>query len=118
VAYDGSKSCQKLLEFVVQSPAFQGLELHLLTVATNPEDEDAIAHLKVAEMQAQTAGFSPIGQVISGDPEQVIADYVESHAINLLLMGAYGHSRIRHLVIGSTTIQLLRSSHIPVLLFR
>jgi len=118
VAYDGSKSCQKLLEFVVQSPAFQRLELHILTVATKPEDEDAIAHLKVAEMQAQAAGFSPIGQVIPGNPEQVIADYVASHNINLLLMGAYGHSRIRHLVIGSTTIQLLRSSHIPVLLFR
>ena len=52
------------------------------------------------------------------DPEKVIADYVAGHAINLLLMGAYGHSRIRHLVIGSTTIQLLRSIQVPVLLFR
>lgn len=118
VAYDGSKSCQKLLEFVVSSPAFQGLELHILTAAKQADDEDAIAHLKVAEMQAQTAGFSPICQVIPGNAEQVISAYVESHNINLLLMGAYGHSRIRHLVIGSTTIQLLRSSHIPVLLFR
>ena len=118
VAYDGSKSCQKLLEFVVQSSAFHGLEMHILTVATKPEDENAIAHLRVAEMHAQAAGLSPISQVILGNPEQVIADYIENHKINLLLMGAYGHSRIRHLVIGSTTIQLLRSSHIPVLLFR
>ncbi|MEO0853011.1 MAG: universal stress protein, partial [Cyanobacteria bacterium J06648_11] len=28
------------------------------------------------------------------------------------------HSRIRHWVIGSTTAQLLRSSHIPVLVYR
>jgi nucleotide-binding universal stress UspA family protein len=35
-----------------------------------------------------------------------------------VLMGAYGHSRIRHLVIGSTTTQILRSSNIPVLVFR
>jgi len=35
-----------------------------------------------------------------------------------LIMGAYGHSRIRHLIIGSTTVQLLRSTRIPVLLFR
>jgi len=74
--------------------------------------------LKVAEMQAQAAGFSPLCEVIPGDPEKVIADYVDSHDIHLLLMGAYGHSRIRHLVIGSTTIQLLRSSQMPVLLFR
>ncbi|WP_308189058.1 universal stress protein [Nostoc favosum] len=53
-----------------------------------------------------------------GEPEKVIANYVEKQDINLLIMGAYGHSRIRHLVIGSTTAQMLRSSHIPVLLFR
>jgi len=94
------------------------LEVHILTAAKKADDEGAIAHLKVAKEQAQAAGFSPIGQVISGDPERVIADYIERHGIHLLLMGAYGHSRIRHLVIGSTTIQLLRSSPIPVLLFR
>jgi nucleotide-binding universal stress UspA family protein len=48
----------------------------------------------------------------------VIASYVEDKDISLLVMGAYGHNRIRHLVIGSTTAQMLRSSHIPVLLFR
>jgi nucleotide-binding universal stress UspA family protein len=70
-------------------------------------------------MKVQAAGFSPICQVLPGDPEQVITGYIESHAINLLLLlGAYGHSRIRHLVIGSTAIQLLRSSQIPVRLCR
>jgi nucleotide-binding universal stress UspA family protein len=48
----------------------------------------------------------------------MIARYEWEKEISLLLMGAYGHSRIRHLVIGSTTAQMLRSSDIPVLLFR
>jgi len=39
-------------------------------------------------------------------------------AIDLLLMGAYGHSRIRNLIIGSTTTSMIRSCKIPVLLFR
>jgi nucleotide-binding universal stress UspA family protein len=30
-------------------------------------------------------------------------------------MGAYGHGRIRELVLGSTTTALLRSSSVPVL---
>jgi nucleotide-binding universal stress UspA family protein len=33
-------------------------------------------------------------------------------------MGAYGHSRIRTLIIGSTTTEVIRSCLIPVLLFR
>ncbi|MGJ5630457.1 universal stress protein [Nostoc sp. CALU 1950] len=55
--------------------------------------------------------------LIHGEPEKVIANYIEKQDINLLIMGTYRHSRIRHLVIGSTTAQMLRSSHIPVLLF-
>jgi nucleotide-binding universal stress UspA family protein len=33
-------------------------------------------------------------------------------------MGAYGHSRIRSLVIGSTTTAIVRRCKIPVLMFR
>jgi nucleotide-binding universal stress UspA family protein len=53
-----------------------------------------------------------------GEPEKAIARYIDDHDISLLLLGAYGHRRIRHLVIGSTTVQLLRSCQIPVLLYR
>jgi len=118
LAYDGSKSCQKLLQFLLESPAFKGLELHIVTVAKKPGDKGAIAHLNEAEQKAKAAGFNPIRQLLQGEPEKVIASYIEDNDICLLLMGAYGHSRIRHLVIGSTTAQMLRSSHIPVLLFR
>ena len=117
LAYDGSKSCQKLLQFLWESPAFKGLELHIVTVG-KMEDKKAIAHLNEAEQKAKAAGFNPIRQLFHGEPEKVIARYIEDNDICLLLMGAYGHSRIRHLVIGSTTAQILRSSHIPVLLFR
>ncbi len=118
LAYDGSKSCQKLLQFLVESPAFKGLELHIVTVGKTPGDKRAITHLNEAEQKAKAAGFNPIRQLLQGEPEKVIASYIEDNDICLLLMGAYGHSRIRHLVIGSTTAQMLRSSHIPVLLFR
>ncbi len=118
LADDGGKSCQKALEFLVTSPAFKGLELHLLTVAKKSEDEAAQAYLKTAQHQVAAGGFTPICKLTQGNPEQEIANYVEAHNINLLIMGAYGHSRIRHLVIGSTTAQILRGTHIPVLLFR
>ena len=46
-------------------------------------------------------------------PEEVIADGVERDQIDLLVMGAYGHSRIRSLIIGSTTTEMIRSCKIP-----
>jgi nucleotide-binding universal stress UspA family protein len=43
---------------------------------------------------------------------------LRSGVAGLLVMGAYGHSRIRHLIIGSTTTTLLRTSPVPVLILR
>ncbi|MEO6054349.1 MAG: universal stress protein, partial [Chthoniobacterales bacterium] len=36
----------------------------------------------------------------------------------LLVMGAYGHSRIRQLMVGSTTTAMVRTCQVPVLMFR
>jgi nucleotide-binding universal stress UspA family protein len=53
-----------------------------------------------------------------GPRDEVIASYVEAKDIDLAVMGAYGHSRIRQLIIGSTTTSVIRSCRIPLLLFR
>ena len=122
-AYDGSPTGKRILQFLLDHvEGFQAIEVHLLTVAKSEADSGRSQQLAQAQAQAQTqlrdAGFSIIPNLLTGDPEQVIANYVEQQELDLLLMGAYGHRRIRHLVIGSTTVQLLRSSQIPVLLFR
>jgi nucleotide-binding universal stress UspA family protein len=43
---------------------------------------------------------------------------VEEGGFDLLVMGAYGHSRIRTLMIGSTTTALLRATSISMLVMR
>jgi nucleotide-binding universal stress UspA family protein len=48
----------------------------------------------------------------------VIGNRVELGGIDLLVMGAYGHSRIRSLIVGSTTAAMARRCRIPVLMFR
>ena len=118
IAYDDSPSSKKILQFIADSSIFEGLELHIVTVAKDVSDKRAIARIESAKQLAQQAGFEAICSVIEGHSEKAISKYVNEQEISLLVMGAYGHSRIRHLVIGSTTAQMLRSSHIPVLLFR
>jgi nucleotide-binding universal stress UspA family protein len=118
LAYDGSPSCQKMLQFLLASPAFQGLELHIVTVAKKSDDSTANFRLESAKLQAHGGGFEPICHLTVGHPEEAIAEYSAAKDISLLMMGAYGHSRIRHLVLGSTTAQILRSSPICVLVFR
>ena len=117
LAYDGGESCQKALEYLADSAIFKDLELHIVYVKDR-EAEKALERIQVAESILKQSGFSPICEVLEGNLETVMEEYIAEKNIDFLLMGAYGHSRIRRLIIGSTTAQMLRSSHIPVLLFR
>jgi len=119
VAYDGSPTGKRILNFLVDNASgFKDIEIHLLRVAKSPSDETRSRELSQAQSQLQQAELASSVTLLTGTPEKVISQYVQQHQIDLLLMGAYGHSRIRNLIIGSTTIQLLRSSRIAVLLFR
>lgn len=116
IAFDGSATARKCIDMVCASPLLKGLACHVLTVGDR--DAAATAHLDRAEARLTEAGYSPVLECRQGAAETIIAEQVAAHDINLLVMGAYGHSRIRSLILGSTTTQLLRSSTVPVLLLR
>ncbi len=119
LAFDGGKSCLKALKFLAATPAFHELELHVVVVAEDSgQEDDGLRQLREAEATLQEAGYKLNCQMLHGTPEDQIADYVGKQAVDLLVMGAYGHSRIRHLLIGSTTTEMIRRCRIPVLLFR
>jgi nucleotide-binding universal stress UspA family protein len=118
IAYDGGKSCQQALDFIAKNEPFCSVELHVVVCVEGHEEAEATARLKEAETKLQAAGLSPNCQVLGGDVENAIANYVKQEKIELLFLGAYGHSRIRELLIGSTTTELLRRCYVPVLCFR
>ena len=47
---------------------------------------------------------------------QVFEDRARDWAADLIVMGAYGHSRLREFVLGGTTREMLRSASVPLLL--
>jgi nucleotide-binding universal stress UspA family protein len=55
---------------------------------------------------------------VAGQPETALGKLVVDEGYQLLVMGAYGHSRIRSLIIGSTTTEMVRSCKVPVMLVR
>jgi len=119
LAYDGGKSCQKAAAYLASTDAFKDIELHIVIVAEDSGQEEAdLQHLHRAEEQLQKAGYSTACHMLHGTPEDVIAEYVAAQDVNLLIMGAYGHGRIRHLFIGSTTTEMIRRCLVPVMLFR
>lgn len=117
IAYDGSPSANKAVEFVAQNPLLKGLECHLLKVGeATPEAKEMLAQ---AENKLRATGVTVHASFKQGKPVEVmVAEYVAAHGIDLLVIGAYGHSKIRSLILGSTTTALICKSEVPMLLFR
>jgi nucleotide-binding universal stress UspA family protein len=116
VAFDGSATTRKAVEMVAASPLFRGLPCHVVMVgADKPEARE---QLDWARTRLEKAGFEVTASLRSGQVEDVLCAYRTEHAIDLIVMGAYGHSKIREFLVGSTTTQLIRRSKIPLLLLR
>lgn len=116
LAYDGSPGATQALDFVAASPLCAGLTCHLLR--TGKLDDIARWYLGEAAERLRQAGFDVVVHAIPGDPETVLAETVAREKADLLVMGAYGHSRIREFLVGSTTTAMIRTSPVPVLLMR
>lgn len=116
IAFDGGTSCMKAVDHVARSPLFAGLSCRLLMVgADNAENRKA---LDDARAMLEAGSYTVEADIVPGQPEAVISAAVTNEAIDLLVMGAYGHSRIRNLIIGSTTTEMVRSCKVPVILYR
>jgi len=116
IAFDGGPSALKAVDHVSRSPMFAGLAVSLVTAG---RDEPAVrSRLDAAAAQLRGGGLAVETTIEPGLSEKAISSVIERSGIDLLVMGAYGHSRVRSLIIGSTTTEMIRACRIPVLLFR
>lgn len=116
IAFDGSATTRKGVEMVAASPLFRGLPCHLVMVGADSAEHRA--QLDWARGTLTAAGFEAPAVLRSGEVERVLCDYRREQDIDLLIMGAYGHSVIRRFLVGSTTTSVIRNATVPVLLLR
>jgi nucleotide-binding universal stress UspA family protein len=114
IAFDGSAAAMRAVQFVAGSPLFAGLEVHL--VMAGPDD--ARHREQIDRAAAVFTAAKPSINLFKGRAEKVIGDFMLDRAGAMLVMGAYGHSPLRTLIVGSTTTIMIRTVHAPVLLVR
>ena len=112
VAFDGGPTSRKAMEFVAASPLFEGMEVHVVMAGARSSTRQK--HMDWATSQVPTA----IVEHVSGAAEEALPAYVEAKGVGILVMGAYGHSPLRRLIVGSITTQMMQNCHVPILLFR
>jgi nucleotide-binding universal stress UspA family protein len=116
IAFDGGASAMKAVDHIARSPLLAGLALTVLTVAADtPETR---RRLEGAAAQLRGGGYDVEIEIQPGQPEDVLSRRVTAGDTDLVVMGAFNHTRFRSLIIGSTTAELVRSCQVPILLFR
>ena len=116
IAYDGGASANRAVDCVANSAMLKGLPCTLLSVgADTAENRSRLGGPGEDPARCRLYGRGAAAPGRSGRGHRRA---VESEHEGLLVMGAYGHSRIRSLVIGSTTSAMVRRCKIPVLLIR
>lgn len=114
VAYDGSDGARKALAMVAGSPLFRAMECHVVQV----EKSGQPALLDEAAAILGEAGLAVVAASLQGDAEQELGNYQQRYGIELTVMGAFGHSRLRELLFGSLTYRMLAQAQMPLLLLR
>lgn len=117
IAFDGGQSSLKAVDYLARHKLLAGLPVTLAFAgAETPEIRKALEN---ARDTLAAGGFSADIIIIeNGRPEAVLGKLVEEQQYDLVVMGAYGHSRIRSLIIGSTTTEMVRTCKVPILLMR
>jgi nucleotide-binding universal stress UspA family protein len=118
VAYDGSDGARKALDDGLGLAQRLHAETTLLTACQHTSEDAAAAFLHEAQQQAANRCLAVHAQLAHGDAEVEILHWAHQTEADLIVMGAYGHTRIREFVLGSTTHQVLHKTTVPVLLAR
>lgn len=116
IAYDGSKTARKGVEMIAGSPLFRDIPCHLVMVGAN--SDTVRQQLDEGSTILRDAGFDVTPALLEGEAESALIGYQQDNAIDLLVMGAYGHSRIRHMIVGSTTTAMLRRIKVSLMVLR
>jgi len=116
LAYDGSARAASAMHEAAEIAAALSLPLAVLHVGK----DEGVAHkvLEEARRYLATYRIEPECLMRSGYANETILDVMAEGAYDLLIIGAYGHSRIIEMVLGSTTEYVLRNSQAPVFLVR
>lgn len=116
IAYDGSAPAQKALQLAAELSKRTAWPLSVVIITADQATGRKISTR--AEEFLAPFEIDSTTLILPGREDKELIRFIREGAVELLVMGAYGHNRFRELLVGSTTSSVIRKSTIPVLLTR
>jgi nucleotide-binding universal stress UspA family protein len=116
IAYDGSAPSHKALKLAAELSERVSWPLSVVIITADRTVGEKIS--KKAEEFLSPLKIDRTTLILPGKEDKELLKFIREGAVELLVMGAYGHNRLQELLVGSTTSSVIRKSTIPVLLTR
>lgn len=117
VCWDGSRAAVRA---IADSLPFlqRGKTIEIVTVSASEEAEDELPGFDMAHHLARHGITVQLKNLVSGsaDTTNTILSYAADRSADLIVMGGYGHSRLREFVLGGVTRGMLASLTVPTLM--
>ena len=117
IAFDAGENAQKIIKVVQDNPLLRALSGHIVMIGRH--NSAATERLSEAERLLKMAGFTiqthhlPDGVVVDG-----LLSFQVQNQIDILIIGAYGHSKWQQFFLGSSTTEIIASTFASVMLVR
>jgi nucleotide-binding universal stress UspA family protein len=117
LCWDGSRSAARAaadaMPFIVRAKAVE-----IVIVASEPAKSDEMPGADIAHHLARHGAKVEIKRIVTAETDiaSTILSHAADNAVDFLVMGGYGHSRLREFVLGGVTRGILGSMTIPTLL--
>lgn len=116
LAYNKSPAAKKALAMICSSLLFKGIECHIVHVGNKHAELDTLLHQAYEQLKA--SGIEPKIEYLDGQIHEALANYQQANDIDLTVMGAFSHNRVRDFLLGSFTAKMLETTQKPLLLLR
>ncbi|MDM1780420.1 universal stress protein [Acinetobacter indicus] len=111
-AYEYSPTCLKMMKRVAESDLLRQLECHLLYIG------DHVEILNEPLQYLTQAGLEVIPKYRYGEVAENILSYQQEQGIQLIVLGAFSHSKIHQFFLGSIATTIFRNSKVPLLVVK
>lgn len=111
VAWDGKRAATRAL--VAAMPILEdGADVTLMTVGQTPHNTAQL----VKTVARHGLNVNAVSVAQSGSTAATILDQAERQSVDLVVMGAFEHSKFSHDLIGGVTTQVLEQAKVPILM--
>lgn len=114
--YDGSEPADNALNIAVETAKGMDVPLNVLTTWWNQKTAERINKKAIDRIKDRGVELVPL--VHHMNTVGTILAEVDHLDINFLFMGAYGESKLKDLLLGGTTDQVIRGTGCPILMYR